>query len=346
VRLVHAEPGKRADASEVLRGVAVVTAEVLAMPDVTPASLGVGPRQVTVHEGGDGRSFNIAMVERADDSSVLEWQLQLSPEKAGRVAGALRDAVARGGQVAADARGAEVEKLRKELESIQTKQSILSSLVRGHAEARKEGLGARLARLDAEREALEIDLTAARARAEALREHTGRLEAEARHKADDDAIRPQLERVLKAREQELTRVRDMVKAGHASAQEVAAHEARVAEAEIQLLTRREQVMRGDENGDLLGRLANELAMLSINEAEKEARLNYINQRLPELNPREMTEKSLDFIASQYPTLASEGKLPPLYLELDKRQAELLKKVLAMTLSEVRVEAEPTTAPAP
>jgi hypothetical protein len=347
VRLVHAAPEERASTSEILRGVAVVTAEALAMKDAMPSTFGVGPRQVTVHEG-DGRSFNIGRVNDADDHSLVEWQLRLNHEQAGRVVGALRDAVAKGGPVATDARRAELEQLRQQRASIRAKQSILSALVRGQAEARKEGLNARLARLAAEREQIEIDLAASEARSRALRRQMDVLRAEAEDRARNDPVQDQLKRVLQMRQEELERVKNMAKSGQVSMHEVAEVEGRVADVEVQLITRREAVVRGgDEKGDLLGRLANELAMIEIDRAEKGARLSYIQQRLPELDPRALDEKALDRIVEQYPTLVSEpGQLPPLYRELDKRQAELLKRELALMVSEVRVEAEPTTSPAP
>lgn len=346
VALVHADPAAPVRPHDLLRAVAFVTAD--AMPGAfATTQLHAGGQHVTVSEGKGG-AFVVALSQRHrnDRSTGIEWLTKLDDAERQRIVDGLKKLVQDRAEMTPEARREAVEKLRKQRESIQAKRSVLAKLVQGQAEARKDGLNDRLARLDAERERLEIDLIAAQAREDAIRRQMDQLQRVAEEKAHLDPIQEQLRRVLALRKEELKRTRDMAAQGLAPTSEVMEVEGKVVEAEVQLLTRREQAMQpGDEHGDLLGRLAAELAMLSIDKAEKEARLSYINERLPRMNPHALDEKALDAIVQQHPSLLNEpGQLPPLYFELEKREGELLKEELALLVSEVRVESEATTAP--
>lgn len=350
VRLVHADPAAPVDTPEMLRALAVITFEVAA-PDVKGAELAANDRVVEGHI--DNRPvFTIELVERSKGETVVSWVTgldtrgALDPATAAAAVDRVTKLVAQGAPMPKEARRAQAEALRREREAIRGKQSILNALVRGQAKTRREGLNARLAQLDVERERLEIDLAAANARSRAMQKQMDQIQAEAENRARNDPIQEQLQRLLKLRMEELKRAKDLHAQGSTSASEVSAVEGRVADAEIQLLTRREQVIHGDEKGDLIARLANELAMIQIDRAEKEERLNYILQRLPQLDPKTLDEKTLDEIAEKYPTLVgADGDLPPLYYELEKRQAELLKKELGLLVSDVKVERNAATAPA-
>src|SRR5687768_4029130 len=176
VTVVDRDPAAPMDAKDLLRAMAVITHEVVA-PDLkgSLSSLGVGSELVTGHSER-GPLFNIELVGRSKEGTSLRWDVL----RAGGVDGAkvlerLKQVVAAAPKITPEARAARLEQLRKERDALRGKQSILGSLVRGQAEARKGGLNARLERFDAEREALEIDLAAAQARADALRQHMAEI---------------------------------------------------------------------------------------------------------------------------------------------------------------------------
>lgn len=127
---------------------------------------------------------------------------------------------------------------------------------------------------------LEMDVEARKARQAALAERIAAINAEMAEKLKGDAISVELERVVKARQEQLEAIRRMADSGRASRDDLVEAEVKLAEAKARLVERREAVARA-AGGDLLTRLNGELAMLAVDRAEAEARFALVTRRLAE-----------------------------------------------------------------
>jgi hypothetical protein len=157
--------------------------------------------------------------------------------------------------------------------------------VSDRADTSAQGIRTALASLEQDQQKLAIELVGQKARQGMLQNTIKQFSDELERKIAGDPVMVELDRVIKGREQELTRVREMVKTATASKAEAIEAETRLAEARIKLLERRETAGKS-AGGDLLGEMNKELLMLSINTAESEARRDYISKLLQHLHDAE------------------------------------------------------------
>jgi hypothetical protein len=180
----------------------------------------------------------------------------------------------------------DVQRAAQELETAREAFLALQQLQReildsaGLAHLSREHVLERIRSLDECRLTLEMELAGVQARRQALQEQIARIGQDA-EKAVDDEIASELERVVALRGKELERVRALAERGQASDMEVGRYEEEWATAKVQLLTHREEA-RHRHGGDLLHRFNEELATLSIEAADMEARMSVLNQQCTEI----------------------------------------------------------------
>ena len=144
--------------------------------------------------------------------------------------------------------------------------------VTGRADASVEAIRGSAPKLDDERLALKLQLVGKQARQQALAVAIERLSKAAAERAKDDPVAAELEKVVVARERALARTLTIRKAGQpVSEAEVSAVEVELAESRARMLERRDAVSQAN-GGDLLTALNRELATVSIDLAEAEAKL--------------------------------------------------------------------------
>ncbi len=337
--LIYADPKVAMEPRDLMRAIAVVTYEVVLPGHESPlGSLGVGLKQVAGH-GPGGLEFSVALISSSKDQARIKVSRgdDQAFERSVDLIGRLKELVASHTRLAPEELAEQLDRLRKERAELQRKKKVLTNLVSGYRDSRKDLLAERIKTMEAERGRLEMERVATDARARALHQEMARLSGEAKSRLHNDRVSLHLKKVLELRQREANLIQKMV-GKSASESDFRQAEGRVAEVEVELAERAEQVLRGEQEGQLLGRLANELAMLAIDQAEKRSRLEFIRERFPQLDPKDIDEASLDRVAEKYSSLLQEEiLLPPLYYELDRREADLLKRELAHTVSDVRVE---------
>jgi hypothetical protein len=184
------------------------------------------------------------------------------------------------------------------LEEIRARSTMLKALADARAKLWPEILVDQVKSSELERQRLEMDLKAKSARAEAIRRQIAEVEERAAKKADSDPVTRLLEDTIALRRKHLELVRNQYKAGQAPRSDVDVAEIAVAEAEIQILNRRETVRQGAA-GDLMDRLTSELVTLSIDLVEMQVRLDFIQKNAPPLDVNRLDKVTLDRLAQDY-----------------------------------------------
>lgn len=178
--------------------------------------------------------------------------------------------------------------------------------ISNRADASPQGIRSGLASLDLEQQKLSIELVGQQARQKMLQITIKQLSAELENKIVGDPVMAELDKVVRGREQEIARVREMVKVATASKAEAIEAETRLAEARIKLLERRETAGKS-AGGDLLAEMNKELLLLSINTAETQARRDYINQMLDRLRKAEPMLDELEAAVAKSNQAAQDAK---------------------------------------
>jgi hypothetical protein len=163
-------------------------------------------------------------------------------------------------------------------------------------------LNEKLKQLRAEAQRLEMDRAAKEARRQALAMEVDRQRAATARALGGDAVAKELQNLVKLREQELDLKRKYRDGGGASSPgEIPAAEAQVSEAKIRLAEREAQLGKSGK-GELLDRLTDELAMVSVDVTETELRLGQVRGELRMYDPRSIDATGLDRVIQAEPVL--------------------------------------------
>jgi hypothetical protein len=127
------------------------------------------------------------------------------------------------------------------------------------------------AKLEAERQAIQMELVGKRARQEALVKAMKETSEDLKGKAAKDGVAEELEKVVKAREYAYESAKQLAKTGGMSQTELLETEGKVAEARAKVLERRDLVAERS-GGTILVDLNRELQSVVVTVAEAEARL--------------------------------------------------------------------------
>jgi len=205
----------------------------------------------------------------------------------------------------------------------------------------------KITQLQGDRLKLELALAPKEARRAALERAIDELKAKASDEQALDAISEQMKKIVAAREAELNSIKQMMRDGRASANEMAAAEAKVAEAKIPLLERQASLGKRGK-GELLDRLADELAMVSVDVTEMQFQLDNIRNELKKYDIASAGPEDLKRLAEERAKVPEANTLPPLYTELQKKQRELMKEKFGLEVADVKLvqQSPPGPMPAP
>jgi hypothetical protein len=139
---------------------------------------------------------------------------------------------------------------------------------------------AALAKLEDERQRIELELAGIQARQKAVGDWIDRATKQLQEQAKSDPIVAELEKAVAAQEKFLDVIRKQVDAGVANPSAVADAESKLSDVRVQLLERkRGGGTNSSGNGDPLAALNRELQNLSIDIVDRRARLEFVEKRL-------------------------------------------------------------------
>ena len=170
----------------------------------------------------------------------------------------------------------ELDAVRRRAKEMQAKLLNLS----GRADLSAASLLPSIGKLEDEKQRLELELAGMGARLEAVQEQIAEATAAAKEQAADDPVIAELEKAVAARQNLLELARKRFEAGLVQPHEMAAAEAELAEARVQLLDRRG--LASARGGDAVAPLTRELQTLAIDVRDRKARLKHVAKRLEPL----------------------------------------------------------------
>jgi hypothetical protein len=138
---------------------------------------------------------------------------------------------------------------------------------------------------------LRLELAGKQARTQAALRKVAEIRALAEKKAAGDAVAEELEKLVRIHEREVKLQEQLVRQGVANTASVQAAEGRLAEARVRLIERREKIVEL-AGGAVLVKLNEELATLSLDTVELEAKLRETDYMLSRLGDRR--EKKLRY----------------------------------------------------
>jgi chromosome segregation ATPase len=148
----------------------------------------------------------------------------------------------------------------------------------GLVEVTPEAVRQMIARLQEQREQLELDAAGAEGRQRAMAEALAKLSAQLSERAESDPVLKELRSVVVGREMQVTRLRSLAKDGAAAASAVDDAEEALAAANADLAAARQRVS-GGRGADALDVWNHQMLELSVAAQEREARLKHIAKRL-------------------------------------------------------------------
>ena len=148
----------------------------------------------------------------------------------------------------------------------------------GRSDVSWDGMFREVERLEKEKQSLEMEQAGRNARRGALERAVAETGEKARMQIASDAAAAELEKLVALLEEQVKTMKDIRDKGRASDQDLTDLQIRLSEAKGRLAARREAVLQA-AGGDLLAKLNAELTMLSIDDAERMARLKMIEDQL-------------------------------------------------------------------
>ncbi len=183
--------------------------------------------------------------------------------------------------------------------------------------------------LSQQRETLKLQAAGDQARLSAITAEIGEARLESKVKSADDPILTSLQKALEIRQKQLDRTAAMVSQGQASPADQDKADADVSEIRIRIAERQKELVTST-TGDLIPAFTKEAISLRIEEAERQAKLDYIQHRLVELaKAQEDFQTSVD----------ADSQIGTVGTYLSNCQSAIKQ------LSTMAPAAEPTTAPA-
>lgn len=138
-----------------------------------------------------------------------------------------------------------------------------------------------------------LEEAGARGRRRGIEEAVDRYTAMTQKRADDDPVVAELERVISFREQELKRLDQLQKVGAVSPSELNAAETSLANSRVELASAKQRAAGGTSASEALDNWNREAINLSIDEMDRQARLDYIAARLQKLNKVDQDIRDLE-----------------------------------------------------
>ena len=231
-----------------------------------------------------------------------------------------RDAVAKQGAQITKLVEEQIQELQQQAEGLREKQHELRTAVRNRCGLSPENVMPILLGLERERFTLEIEVKLKAARREALAQMVAKEAKLVRERAGSDEILEHLNKIVEARRAELAALKQAREAKAVAEQEVKNAEADLAEAQIRLALRREELGKSHED-PVIDRLNQQLLEISLEVTQDQLRLELLKERL---NVLENVQASLDDYKN-----TTEIELPRVLRLLEQAQTQLAQVKLAI-----------------
>lgn len=141
-----------------------------------------------------------------------------------------------------------------------------------------EGLRTSITGITSQLQAIQMDKATKEAYRQALAERISQIRIETEKSLNEDMIASELRQIIERRLVELMNVRKMVDSGRATPMELNAEEDKLAQAKIELARRREELAKAG-SAATLGQLTGELATMTLDSAQAQAREKQLNIQL-------------------------------------------------------------------
>jgi chromosome segregation ATPase len=149
----------------------------------------------------------------------------------------------------------------------------------------------RIARLREELSRLDVALAVKQARTKALAAGIHEQQDRAREQAKNDLVTEQLKTQLVLREKAIERTRELAKGGFVPDSALSEAENAVMEGQIRILQRQAELAKSG-SGQLLDRMSDELAMVSVDVTELEMQRSMTQAQLKQIDPAQMSVDEL------------------------------------------------------
>lgn len=240
-----------------------------------------------------------------------------------------------------EARTRRIDEITKTIAGLDTRMSVLGTLVTGQPEAWQRTVD-KLKSLREQAQGLQMNMAAQQARRRAIQDVLSKLQKDADQQRREDAISLELEKIVALREKELARRKSAP--GTFSNADLAQSETDLAEVKIRLLERQAAIGKSGK-GELMDRLTDELAMVSINATDLEIQVALIQDQISAMDPTRMTSDALGALIASDPTLDPDASktMPPLFYDMDVERYKLRVEWFTLVVEDVTAlpdEAEP------
>jgi hypothetical protein len=241
------------------------------------------------------------------------------------------------GDLTHEQRAERLKQVKAELFATDARLNTLRSLRDARPDAGKL-LSEKLNLLNDAYQNLELQFQAKEARKVALREGLDGVKREAAKQRDDDVVTAELEKLLKMHMDELARSKQMHSQGMLSSAELTNREAALSEAKIRLAERQTELARGGK-GDLLERMSNELAMVSVDLLELDVQLSRCKAQLAEYDIASRNPQQLEELLAKNPQLGGKdlAGFNALLDELTNKLAQLHRERFALSVDDVSLQ---------
>lgn len=243
--------------------------------------------------------------------------------------------------MSAEQRSRRIAEITSKIDTTERQMQVLQSLAAAQPDAAKR-LAEKVHQLYDQQQGLQMRLSALKARRDALQMGLKELQVRAEAERDNDPVVEEMKKIVALHEQKLQRVQQMAAQGVTSSSDLASTQAEVAEARLRLLERQSAIGKGGK-GELMDRLTDELAMVSIDSTDLQIQLAQLRDEITKTDPAKLTADGLADLLKRDPALDNGpgSALPPLYNELQQQVASLRLEWLKLVVEDVElVKSEP------
>ena len=231
-----------------------------------------------------------------------------------------RDAAAKQGAQMIKLADEQIQELKRQAEGLREKQHEVRTAVRDRCGLSPENIMPILLGLERDRFSLEIEVKLKAARRDSLAQLVAKEAKLVQERAGSDEILEHLNKVIEARRTDLARKKQAREANAIAEQEVKDAEVNLAEAQIRVAVRREELGKSHED-PAIDRLNQQLLEISVEMTQDQLRLELLKERLTVLD-------SVQALLDDYKN-TTEIELPRVLRLLEQAQTQLAQVKLAI-----------------
>src|SRR5262245_2636559 len=252
----------------------------------------------------------------------------------------LRNLATSEGNMRLEQRKARLEEIKKQVSMLSTKEQAVLTLLNARGDS-SEMIRKRIEQLRASLQQLDMQMTAKQARRAALQQGVAQQRKQAEAQGQDDAVARELRKLVELRGDAMARTKQLRDQGMVAQAEAREPEAALLEAKIRLAEREAELAKAGK-GDVLERMADELAMVSVDLMELDIQLSRVRDQLNRYNVSVNNPKQLDELLAQEPQLGGgdAAALIALQEDLRKQSIQLQRERFALIVEDVKLEEAP------